>query len=46
MIAIIIIVISSNISHKKDKIEITIGEQDNKAELDCFKRCPFEINIT
>jgi len=32
-IIIFIIFISSNISYKKVKIEITLGEQDNKAEI-------------
>jgi len=45
-IIITIIFISSNSSCKKVKIEITIGEQDNKAELNCTKRCPFKINNT
>jgi len=46
IIIIIIIFISSNSSCKKVKIEITICEQDNKAELNCTKSCPFKINNT
>jgi len=37
IIITIIIFISSTISCKK----ITIGEQENKAKLNCTKRCPF-----
>jgi len=46
LIIIIIIFISSNISYNKVKIEITIGEQDNKAEINCTKSFPFKINNT
>jgi len=38
--------LGSNRSCKKVTIEITIGEQDNKAELNCTKRCPIKINNT
>jgi len=43
---VVIIFICSNISCKKVKIEITIGQQDNKAGINCTERCPFKINNT
>jgi len=41
-----IIISYSNISYNKVKIEITIGEHDNKEEINCTKCCPFKINNT